>query len=44
MNIVRLLPIFLSGLLLGAHFFRMRMYLLVVASLAFPFVLLVPRR
>ncbi|MDP6543150.1 MAG: hypothetical protein QGH60_04110 [Phycisphaerae bacterium] len=44
MNIVRLLPVFLSAILLGAHFFRARMYLLVAASLAFPFVLLAARR
>jgi hypothetical protein len=44
MNIVRLLPVILSGILLGAHFFRAMMYPLAVASLLFPFVLLVPRR
>jgi hypothetical protein len=44
MNIVRLLPIFLSAILLAAHFFRARMFLPLVVSLAFPFVLLVPRR
>jgi len=44
MNIVRLLPVFLSALLLAAHFFRAGMYPLVVASLTFPFVLLFPRR
>jgi hypothetical protein len=44
MNIVRLLPIFLSAILLTAHFFRARMFLPLVVSLALPFVLLVPRR
>ncbi len=44
MNIVRLLPVFLSALLLAAHFLRARMYPLLVVSLAFPFVLLCPRR
>ena len=44
MNIVRLLPVFLSALLLAAHFFRAGMYPLFAASLAFPFVLLVQRR
>ena len=44
MNIVKLLPIFLSSILLGAHFFRARMYLPLVVSLVVLFVLLVPRR
>ena len=44
MNIVRLLPVLLSYILLVAHFFRGRMYLPLVVSLAVPFVLLVPRR
>ena len=44
MDIVRLLPVFLSALLLAAHFFRAGMYPLVAASLAFPFALLFPRR
>jgi len=44
MNIIRLLPVFLSALLLAAHFLRARMYPLVAVSLAFPFVLLLTRR
>ncbi|MDP6046191.1 MAG: hypothetical protein QGG25_11325 [Phycisphaerae bacterium] len=44
MNIVRLLPVILSAVLLTAHFFRARMLPLAAVSLAFPFVLLVPRR
>ncbi|MDP6634139.1 MAG: hypothetical protein QGG42_04535 [Phycisphaerae bacterium] len=44
MNIVRLFPIFVSAFLLAAHFLRARMYPLVAASLAFPFLLLIPRR
>jgi hypothetical protein len=44
MNIVRLLPVFLSAILLAAHFLRAEMYPLVAVSLAFPFVLLFPRR
>ena len=44
MNVVRLLPVFLSALLLAAHFFRAQMYPLIAASLAFPFVLMLARR
>ena len=44
MNIVRLLPVFLSAFLLAAHFFRAGAYPLVAVSLAFPLVLLAPRR
>jgi len=44
MNIVRLLPVFLSAILLAAHFLRAQMYPLAAASLAFPFVLLPARR
>jgi hypothetical protein len=44
MNIVRLLPVFLSALLLAAHFWRAGMYPLVAVCLAFPFALLLPRR
>ena len=40
MNIIRLLPVFLSAFLLAAHFLRPGIYPLVAASLAFPFVLL----
>jgi hypothetical protein len=44
MNIVRLLPIFLSAVLLTAHFLKAGLYPFVAAALAFPFVLLVRRR
>jgi len=44
MNVVRLIPVFLSALLLAAHFFRAGVYPLVAAALALPFVLVIPRR
>jgi len=44
MNILRLLPVFLSAVLLAAHFLRAGIYPLAVACLGFPFVLMVPRR
>lgn len=43
MNFVRLLPVLLSALLMGAHFSRADNSLAVVLSLAFPVVLLVRR-
>ena len=44
MTAVALIPIFLSALLLAAHFFRAGRYELVAASLLFPFLLLIRRR
>lgn len=44
MNVVRLLPVFLSALLLAAHFLRAGLLSLVVLSLAFPTVLVFSRR
>ena len=43
MNIVRLLPVILSYILLGAHFLRGGELALVVTCLLLPFLLLVPR-
>ncbi len=43
MNILRLLPVFLSALLLGAHFLRMELILPVVLALLFPALLLFRR-
>jgi len=39
MNILRLLPVFLSALLLGAHFLRTELILPVVLALLFPALL-----
>lgn len=39
-----LLPVFVSAVLLAAHFLRPGRHLPAIASLAFPFVLLFPRR
>lgn len=39
MNVFRLIPVILSFLLLGAHFSRDNMTLLMAISLAFPFLL-----
>jgi len=44
MNAFKLIPVIVSGLLLGAHFARSGLYPLVVVSLAFPALLLVRRR
>ncbi|MGA7615130.1 MAG: hypothetical protein WBX15_08105 [Thermoanaerobaculia bacterium] len=44
MNAIRTLPVTLSSLLLGAHFFRAGNYLFVAVALALPLLLLVPRR
>lgn len=43
MNVVKLFPVPLSGLLLSAHFLRAGMPALVVLSLAFPAILLFKR-
>lgn len=43
MNALKLLPVILSGLLLGAHFLRAGLFPLVVLSLAFPALLLLKR-
>jgi hypothetical protein len=40
MNVIKLLPIIISGLLLAAHFLRAQIYPLVILSLAFPALLL----
>ena len=44
MNAIRLLPVFLSALLIAAHCLRMGSLVLVVCSLAFPILLLFPER
>ena len=44
MNIIRLLPVFLSSLLMAAHCLRSGSSVLVVCSLAFPFLLLFPKK
>jgi hypothetical protein len=44
MNLVKLLPVLLSGLLLSAHFLRAGLPALVILSLAFPALLLIRRR
>jgi len=43
MNFLRLLPVILSFLILGAHFSRDNMTLLMVLALAFPFLLFVKK-
>jgi len=43
MNFLRVLPIIMSGLLLGAHFLRAGNILLVALSLLFPTLLLIRR-
>ena len=43
MNILRLLPVFLSALLLGAHFLRTELILPVIFALLFPALLLFKR-
>ncbi|MHC4213593.1 MAG: hypothetical protein ACYSWP_09505 [Planctomycetota bacterium] len=43
MNALKLLPVILSGLLLGAHFMRTGLFPLVVLSLTFPLLLLFRR-
>jgi hypothetical protein len=42
-NLLRLLPVVLSFLLLGAHFYRSGLTLLTAACIAMPFLLLLPR-
>jgi hypothetical protein len=44
MNVVRLLPVFLSSLLLVAHCLRSGSSILVGCSLAFPILLLFPKK
>ncbi|MEE4218094.1 MAG: hypothetical protein V2I48_10825 [Xanthomonadales bacterium] len=44
MNILRLLPVVLSFLLLGAHFYRSGMLVLTGLSLAVPFLLFVRKK
>ena len=44
MNIIRLLPVFLSSLLVAAHFLRSGSYGFVGCSLAFPFLLFFPQK
>ncbi len=43
MNFLRLLPVFLSALLLGAHFLRAGTFVLVLITLAGPLILLIHR-
>ena len=43
MNFVRLIPVFLSALLAGAHFWRAGSPLMVLVSLALPLLLVIPR-
>ena len=43
MNALKLVPVILSGLLLGAHFMRTGLFPLVVLSLGFPVLLLFRR-
>jgi len=43
MNIILLMPVFLSALLLGAHFFRSGSILIAAFSLLFPCVLFIRR-
>lgn len=43
MNILKLLPVFLSSLLLAAHFLRMGFLLLVLASLGLPVLLFIKK-
>ncbi len=44
MNFLRLIPVFLSSLLIAAHFLRHGCLPAVALSLLFPFILLFPRR
>lgn len=44
MNVIRLLPVFLSSLLMAAHCLRSGSSVLAGCSLAFPFLLLVPQK
>ncbi len=44
MNFVRLLPVYLSALLIAAHFLRLGSLTLALSCLAFPFLLLYPER
>jgi hypothetical protein len=43
MNVVRLIPVFVSSVLMAAHFSRSGPLILAVVSLGFPLILLVPR-
>lgn len=40
MNALKLTPIYISALIMAAHFFRIRLDLIVVLSICFPFLLL----
>lgn len=44
MNVIRLFPVFLSSLLMAAHCLRSGSPVLVGSSLAFPFLLLFPKK
>ena len=44
MNVIRLLPVFFSSLLMAAHCLRSGSSILVGCSLAFPFLLLFPKK
>ncbi|MCK5690285.1 hypothetical protein KAI87_13495 [Myxococcota bacterium] len=43
MNALRLIPVYLSALMLAAHFYRSGMIALVFLALLFPFLLLIPK-
>ena len=44
MNALKLLPVFISFLLLGAHFLRMGLYFVTAICLALPFLLLIQKK
>jgi len=44
MNLIRLLPVFISSLLIAAHCLRSGSLIFVACSLAFPFLLLFPKK
>ena len=44
MNALRLLPVFVSALLIAAHFLRLESFILVGVSLAVPLLLCIPKR
>ncbi len=44
MNAVKLMPVYISALLLGSHFMRLGYYPLVIFAILFPFILFVKKR
>ena len=44
MNALRLLPVFMSALLMAAHFLRLESFILAGVSLAVPLLLFIPKR